>query len=173
MSTKLNIDIVSDHFLLHIHHAQACQHFKTRNISKRISFLLCFSFPLCHLTDYLLSSFLLLSFSCCCWSFWCSSTLFCGRGTTFLKDGHVHGLQQNRCSELGAARVCRALLEQLVLCVAEATRSGIPGSKREKSRWGERNRKVVAPEFSLRVILCVHKVLAGCLAGPSGELPLC
>lgn len=157
MSTKLNIDIVSDHFLLHIHHAQACQHFKTRNISKRISFLLCFSFPLCHLTDYLLSSFLLLSFSCCCWSFWCSSTLFCGRGTAFLKDGHVRGLQQNCCS----------------VCVAEATHSGIPGSKREKSRWGERNRKVVAPEFSLRVILCVHKVLAGCLAGPSGELPLC
>lgn len=125
---KIKHDIVSDHFLLHIHHAQACQHFKTRNISKRISFLLCFSFPLCHLTDYLLSSFLLLSFSCCCWSFWCSSTLFCGRGTAFLKDGHVRGLQQNRCSELGAARVCRALLEQLVLCVAEATRSGIPGS---------------------------------------------
>lgn len=58
-------------------------------------------------------------------------------------------------------------------CVAEATHSGIPGSKREKSRWGERNRKVVAPELSLRVILCVRKLLAGCLAGPPGELPLC
>lgn len=135
-STELNITIVLDHFFLHIHTSNpSCQQLEHRNASNRISFLLCFSFPLCQLTDSLYPSFFPSSFSLLLQSIVSVQLQLCSGGGTqpFSRKATcmICGITDacHKWEVLSVVWVWHAQPEKLMSCAAEVLHLGIPSSK--------------------------------------------